>query len=158
MARVNLSEAVRLIKPSKSKLYRDIEAGVITKKIDDQGKPYIDTSELIRVYGQLKDDTPRDSSKRDTLEQFGTPETHPDFIRLQVELEAARDKLTSQSEQIEDLRTQRDKWQQQAERLLLAAPVPTPDQTQATDAAKEGEKTPPERVGLLSGVLARLGL
>jgi hypothetical protein len=48
-------------------------------------------------------------------ERLDTPERNPDFIRLQVEVEQLRERLTETQEQ-------RDKWQAQAMQLALPKP------------------------------------
>ena len=48
-------------------------------------------------------------------ERLDTPERSPDFIRLQVEVEQLRERLTETQEQ-------RDKWQTQAMQLALPKP------------------------------------
>ena len=57
-------------------------------------------------------------------------ETRVQEIRKQVELEGraklAEERLADLKAQLEEMRRQRDKWQEQAERLALAPPSPTP--------------------------------
>lgn len=53
MAQVSISEAARLAGKSRKTLHTYISNGKLTKVTDAQGKPKIDTSELIRVFGEL---------------------------------------------------------------------------------------------------------
>lgn len=53
MALVGISEALKLIEVSKSTLYRDLKSGKVSATKDETGKRVIDTSELIRVYGEI---------------------------------------------------------------------------------------------------------
>jgi hypothetical protein len=57
-------------------------------------------------------------------------ETRVQEIRKQIEFEAraklAEERLADLKGQLEEMRRQRDKWQEQAERLALAPPPPTP--------------------------------
>jgi len=53
MAQVSISEAARLTGKSRKTLHTYISSGKLTKVTDNQGKPKIDTSELIRVFGNL---------------------------------------------------------------------------------------------------------
>lgn len=53
MALVGISEALKLVEVSKSTLYRDLKSGKVSATKDATGKRVIDTSELIRVYGEI---------------------------------------------------------------------------------------------------------
>lgn len=55
MALVSISEAARLAGTVRSNLYKSyIETGILSITKDAKGKPKIDTSELLRVFGELK--------------------------------------------------------------------------------------------------------
>ena len=49
-----ITEAVKLIPVSESKLRRDLKAGEISCDVDENGKKRFDLSELRRVYGEMK--------------------------------------------------------------------------------------------------------
>ena len=70
MAKVNLTQAAKLAGVGRSTLNRHIKEGKLSKALDDQGKPCVDTSELQRVYGELSHDTPSQSVP---VAQRGTP-------------------------------------------------------------------------------------
>lgn len=53
MAQVSISEAARLTGKSRKTLHTYISSGKLTKVTDNQGKPKLDTSELIRVFGNI---------------------------------------------------------------------------------------------------------
>ena len=53
MARVSISEAARLTKRSRTTIYRYRDEGKISISSDHQGNPVIDTSELLRVFGEI---------------------------------------------------------------------------------------------------------
>jgi len=53
MTKLTITEAVRLIPVSESKLRRDMKAGVVSFEVDEKGKKRFDPSELRRVYGEL---------------------------------------------------------------------------------------------------------
>lgn len=69
MANVSISEAARLAKVSRSTLNRHLKDGTISKHKDNAGRPYVDTSELLRVYGEL---SRQDRTGQDSLMQHGT--------------------------------------------------------------------------------------
>jgi hypothetical protein len=55
MAQLSIAEAIRQSPISKSQFYaRYIDKGLITVSVNDSGKRYIDSSEVLRVFGSLK--------------------------------------------------------------------------------------------------------
>lgn len=57
MSKVSISEAARLAKISRTHFYRRyIQEGLVSVSIDDNGKRYIDVSELLRVFKSLQMD------------------------------------------------------------------------------------------------------
>ncbi len=55
MAKVTVSEAARLVGVARQNLYKNyINEGKISVERDHLGKPRIDTSELIRVFGEIR--------------------------------------------------------------------------------------------------------
>lgn len=54
MAQVGVSEASRLADTSRTQLYRLMKGGKLSYSLDEQGERRIDTEELLRVFGQLK--------------------------------------------------------------------------------------------------------
>jgi len=67
MTQVTISEAARRVGVARSTLLRHIKNGKVSKVIGKDGKPSLDTSELLRVYGYLKIADKDDTS--DTLHQ-----------------------------------------------------------------------------------------
>lgn len=53
MAFVTITEAAKLVRRSRRTLYRDIDSGRLSKTVTPAGATTIDTSELLRVYGEL---------------------------------------------------------------------------------------------------------
>lgn len=126
MAKHSISEAAKLAGIARSTLHRHIKAGRISKELDADGQPVIDTAELVRVYGSLQG---QDSSATDSIEQRETP--HQDSVlqaKIEAILEAQVDQLRAD---LDDARKERDDWKAQAQRLLsdqrpiaTAPPVP----------------------------------
>ena len=54
MASINLSQAAKLVAKSRTTLWKYIKSGKLSVNRDSNGKPFVDTSELIRVFGELK--------------------------------------------------------------------------------------------------------
>lgn len=103
MPLVSISEAARLAGKSRSTLYKTyIETGKLSVVQDSAtGKPVVDTSELIRVFGQLRT-TVNTVASTDTIIQDRTPEKDSE-IKLLRELIKAKD------EQIEAAK-ERESW------------------------------------------------
>ncbi len=75
MAKVNISKAIELAGVSRSTFYSSyIKKGRITVSSDSNGKKYVDTSELIRVFGTLKENTENSSTEQDWTPQKSTPD------------------------------------------------------------------------------------
>lgn len=112
MAKHSISEAAKLTKKARSTLHRHIKEGKLSKELDADGQPVIDTSELVRAYGPLHG---RSSSATATI---GQGATHERDTLLHDKVEAMR---VAQIDQIRadlhDARKERDDWKAQAQRL-----------------------------------------
>jgi hypothetical protein len=58
MAFVTITEAAKLARRSRRTLYRDIDAGRLSKTVNADGGASIDTAELLRAYGSLYQEDP----------------------------------------------------------------------------------------------------
>lgn len=58
MAFVTITEAAKLVRRSRRTLYRDIDAGRLSKTVNADGGATIDTAELLRAYGTLHMEDP----------------------------------------------------------------------------------------------------
>ena len=123
MAQVSISEAARLAGISRGGLYKSyLKKGVISVSTDSSGKKFIDTSELLRVFGELKGD----SSEQSTGEQKYTGEQVQEQLKEQVE--TARDiEIKMLREQVAELKADKAFYQTQVTELtstmkLLEAP------------------------------------
>ncbi len=54
MAKLNLSQAAKVTGKNRTTIWRHINIGKLSSERDREGMPFVDTSELIRVYGELK--------------------------------------------------------------------------------------------------------
>jgi len=107
MALHNISEAARLAGKSRSTVHRHIKEGKLSKVIGKDGSPAVETSELRRVYGDLSH---QDSSEPAVIIHHDTPSETGSFTSMEVELAALRIER-------DNLREERDRWANQAERL-----------------------------------------
>ena len=119
MAQVSISEAARLAGISRGSLYKSyINKGVISVSTDSAGKKFIDTSELLRVFGELKGNR----SEQFTSEQKYTGE------QVQEQVGTAQDiEIKMLREQVAELKADKAFYQTQVTELtstmkLLEAP------------------------------------
>jgi hypothetical protein len=64
MAKVNLSQAAKLTGKNRTTIWRHIHSGKLSIERDRDGLPFVDTSELIRVYGELEPIATGDPEKK----------------------------------------------------------------------------------------------
>lgn len=115
---MTLGQAAKTARKAKGTVLKAIKDGLLTAPKDDKGRYMIDPAELNRVFPfSVKETTPDRSEKPELTDQ----ENRKTSV-LEVELQAERMMRERLESEIEDLRSQRDKWQVQAERqtLLLA--------------------------------------
>lgn len=111
MAKVSVSEAARLAGISRTNFYKNyVKAGKITVEQDHAGKPQVDTTEILRVFGELKktqdDSNPvREKTQRITLEK------HSENSAFEIELRAVREMLKVREAQLEEAQ-ERERWMQ----------------------------------------------
>ena len=132
MTQVTISEAARRVGIARSTLLRHIKNGKVSKVIGKDGKPRIDTSELLRVYGDLKNSDTGDTS--DTLQENYRP-IHPDtasrYTEKDIEIATLRAELKAALERSEEFKEERDEWRGVAKKgqaLLTDAGQGTPRQ------------------------------
>jgi hypothetical protein len=122
MTTFGLRQAAREAGTSKSTILRAIQSGRLSATRTDDGGYSIDPAELFRVY-------PRKPAADQVMGQDATAPTPADMTDMlirQAQLEAALSGvqaiLEAERRRAEELRTERDRWAAQAERLALPAP------------------------------------
>ncbi len=128
MAKVSITEAAKLANISRATFYRSyINTGAISVLADSKGKKKVDTSELLRVFGELHQDseTLSDSVQVDTVDTKNNDNEH---LRLEVEL--LKTKLAAAEQQVQTLQQDKTWYQSQIGNLtdsikLLEAPKQT---------------------------------
>jgi len=113
MARLNLTQAARTANVSRSTLYRHIKEGRVSRTLDENNEPVIDTSELLRAYGALKQ---QDSAVEQPTVQPGTQIRQQD---IEHEIALLKLKLEHSEELRQQAEKEKEKWQEQSERLSL---------------------------------------
>ena len=105
MTQHSINEAAKLVSRDRKSLYRAIKEGRLTATLSATGQKQVDTSELIRVFGELKPASDRPDS-RATVQtpQRETPDTTARMAVLEAEMRLMRALLESKDAQIADLR------------------------------------------------------
>ncbi|HZW14575.1 MAG TPA: hypothetical protein VFF81_15490 [Noviherbaspirillum sp.] len=101
MALVSITEAAKLVRRNRSTLYRDIERGRLSKTVTPEGETQIETSELLRTYGQLhaSDDDEGDHHNRAQVKLAILEERNRSLERalaLEAELRKVKDQVTNE--------------------------------------------------------------
>lgn len=116
MTQLSIAAAAKLVSRDRKTLYRLIKDGRLSATQDATGARQVETSELLRVFGELKQletlsETPRDSRATVSMPQHETPNETVHLALLEAELRHARDMLAAKEtllaakdSQIEDLR------------------------------------------------------
>ena len=122
MARLTISEAIKQSGVARSTFYKKyVKQGLISVSEHD-GKKYIDSSELVRVFPDLKIETPsntQSNNMRQSNETLSNSVRHPENTQLKAEIRLLRDALE---------KTEQDKqWlKDQNTTLLLRLEAPKP--------------------------------
>jgi hypothetical protein len=112
-----LGQAAKAVGMSKTSILRSIKAGRISAGRDEIGQWAIEACELHRVYPPLTEDTDTGNGTGERAVTGG--ETALAEAHARAALAEAR--LSDFKTMLDDIREQRDRWQQQAERLAALA-------------------------------------
>jgi hypothetical protein len=145
--KVSISEAARLTGKPRSTLHRHIGNGTLSKESDGQGKPVLDMAELERVYGPLLQ---ADMKQNGAMLHSATTET---VAANRAEIEGLRRENALLRDQLEDVKQERQKWQEEADSWRKQATALLPGPRPAPPAAP---KPPPPAPKGLRGLLYRL--
>lgn len=111
MTQVTISEAARRVGIARSTLLRHIKNGKVSKVIGKDGKPRLDTSELLRVYGDLKisdtDDTSATLHQNYSMLQVDTGDR---YTEKDIEIATLRAELKAAIERSDEFKEERDEW------------------------------------------------
>lgn len=107
-----LNAAAKLSGRAKSTISKAIKEGRLSATKNEKGGFEIDGSELSRVF-------PFPVGDQSPVPQPNTQSEHKNKV-LEIELKAERQMRERLESEIEDLKIQRDKWQDQAQTLLIA--------------------------------------
>ena len=112
-----LGQAAKAVGMSKTSILRSIKAGRISAGRDEFGQWAIEPCELHRVYPPLTDDTGMGNGTGERAVTGG------EMVLAEANARAtlAEARLFDFKSMLDDIREQRDRWQQQAERLATLA-------------------------------------
>ena len=112
-----LGQAAKAVGMSKTSILRSIKAGRISAGRDEFGQWAIEPCELHRVYPALTDDTGTGNG----TEERGVTGGETALAEASTRATLAEARLSDFKSMLDDIREQRDRWQQQAERLAALA-------------------------------------
>jgi len=133
MAKLSAQQASDLSGKSKATIMRAMNSGRISFDVDDKGEKIIDTSELERVYGPFKPKIAKDSESIIRAELLRAQEML-EVERIKMRVRGLEDQLHMTTQQLDDMREQRDQWQKQAQQILITNQM---SQKQAEDLKQE---------------------
>jgi hypothetical protein len=141
----SISEASRIVGITRKTLYKHIEKKPISVDKDENDRPIIDASELVRVYGdRCRFNNEEGGKKADEGIQSSTEVSNQDAIEVAVtqkELEMLRVQMSSEKntfeEQIDYLRTKLDEANSETKKLTALIT----DQTTKENRVGEWEKS-----------------
>lgn len=125
---LSANQAVKEAGKTKKTILDAIKSGRLSASKSDKGHWQIEPAELFRVFPKTAP-TPVSNTEAIPLEKPHNTSA------LEVELKFMREKLADKENLVQELRSQRDKWQVQAERLLLERP-----QQQSSEQVGQGGK------------------
>ena len=118
--RYTLGQAAKATGISKMTIQRALKAGRISGEKDETGAYSLDPAEVHRVFPLV--------TERDRITDVAAGRNEPPSPDIELQLSAAR--LEAENAllkvMLDDMRTERDRWHAQAERLALAPPVTPP--------------------------------
>jgi hypothetical protein len=112
-----LGQAAKAVGMSKTSILRSIKTGRISAGRDEFGQWAIEPCELHRIYPPLADDTGTGNG----TEGRGVTGGEPALAEATTRATLAEARLSDFKSMLDDIREQRDRWQQQAERLAALA-------------------------------------
>ena len=100
MALINLTQAAKLTGKNRSTIWRHIKRGKLSSRKNHDGKPMVDTSELIRVYGSIKEIA---TPQKKELQYHATPPQDNLIQGLISEIKKLREEQSELKEQLKTL-------------------------------------------------------
>ena len=126
MAKVGAQRAAELTGKSKSTIQRAMNAGKLSYEKDNNDRRIIDVSELERVYGLVGSGVTSTSgvsasSKSSVEAEIKRAGDMIEMERMKMKIQALETQLETAETTVDDLRSQRDQWQKQAQQVLITS-------------------------------------
>lgn len=129
MAKVGAQRASELTGRSKSTIQRAMNTRKLSYEVDEAGRRLIDVSELDRVFGLKGNGTSATKSRADAQgeaadivkAELERAQTMLEIERLRMRVRMLEDQVFTTNQQVEDIKSQRDEWQKQAQQVLLTS-------------------------------------
>jgi len=119
MSKHTISEAARLVGKHRSTIQKHIREGKLSKVTDNDGNPFIETSELLRVYEGLALTVGKGNRvAADDLQQT-TPSSTPKVAELEAALELEKVRRETAETLLRKSETSEADWKDQAYRLSM---------------------------------------
>ena len=112
---LTMGEAAKLAGISKATLSRAIKNGRVSAIRNDKGGFDIDPAELFRSYPRNAATVAANGSMKQDATPAATDPATNETLALKAEIEGLRAQLAMMREHADDIKTQRDGWQKQAE-------------------------------------------
>lgn len=138
MAKVGPLRAAELTGKSKSTIQRAMMGGKLSYEVDNAGRRVIDVSELERVFGLGK--TAAVSAPAAVEQELEKATQMIEMERMKMRIKMLEEQLYSATQTIDDLKIQRDKWQKQADQVLLTSQYSQKQAEELREEIKERER------------------
>jgi len=138
MAKVGPLRAAELTGKSKSTIQRAMMGGKLSYEVDNAGRRVIDVSELERVFGLGK--TAAVSAPAAVEQELEKASQMIEMERMKMRIKMLEEQLYSATQTIDDLKSQRDKWQKQADQVLLTSQYSQKQAEELREEIKERER------------------
>ena len=120
MAKVGAQRAAELTGKSKSTIQRSMNSGKLSYEVDVNNRRIIDVSELERVFG-LKSSSPEKTSSPSVEQELEKASQMIEMERMKMRIKMLEEQLEVATNTIEDMKSQRDQWQKQAQQVLITS-------------------------------------
>ncbi len=118
MSTVSISEAIRMVRISRSHFYsKYVNTGIISI-LTENGKKHIDVSELIRVFGNIQLEDNKKEQQRTSEDNLKTPEKDTVITILEQQLAEFKNREREAKDREAWLQKQIDELRQQQANLL----------------------------------------
>ncbi len=120
MAKVGAQRAAELTGKSKSTIQRAMNSGKLSYEVDVNKRRIIDVSELERVFG-LKSSDQTTTASTSVQQELEKATQMIEMERMKMRIKMLEEQLEIANSTIDDMKSQRDQWQKQAQQVLLTS-------------------------------------